>query len=88
MNKEELKKACKDYADKKGFKLQPDEDMLDRILTGLLMNEEKFGYRYCPCRRKTGDIEQDRKIICPCVYHEDEVKNDGQCKCFLFVKKK
>ncbi|MBD3248839.1 ferredoxin:thioredoxin reductase [Candidatus Woesearchaeota archaeon] len=87
MNKEELKKACQEYADKKDFLLQPDEGILDSILTGLLKNEEKFGYRYCPCRRKTGDIEQDKKIICPCIYHEDEVRDDGQCKCFLFVKK-
>ena len=81
MNKEELKKIYKKYADSQGFLLQPDEKMLDMILTGLLNNEKKHGLRYCPCRRVTGDKEKDRKIICPCVYHKDEVKNEGHCKC-------
>jgi len=87
MNKEELKKLSEDHAKDKGFKLQPDPAMLDTVLNGLLRNQEKHGEIYCPCRRTTGDIEEDKKIICPCIYHEQEVAEDGHCKCFLFFKK-
>ncbi|MEE9525853.1 MAG: ferredoxin-thioredoxin reductase catalytic domain-containing protein [Candidatus Woesearchaeota archaeon] len=86
MNKEELKKFSEDYANSKGFKLQPDEKMLDIVLSGLLRNQEKHGEIYCPCRRVTEDKEADKKIICPCVYHEQEIKDDGHCKCMLFFK--
>ncbi len=87
MNKQELKRFSEEHAKEKGFRLQPDEGLLDTILGGLLRNEEKHGFRYCPCRRVTGKQEQDEKIICPCIYHEEEVKNDGHCKCFLFLEK-
>ena len=87
MNKEELKEFSQKHADEKGFQLQPDEKILDMVLTGLLRNKEKHGEIYCPCRRVTGNKEEDKKIICPCIYHEDEVKEDGHCKCLLFIKK-
>jgi len=85
--KEGIKEFCKAHADDKGFKLQPDPSLLDTILNGLLRNEKKYGYRYCPCRRVSGNKEEDKKKICPCVYHEEEIRNDGHCKCFLFLKK-
>ena len=87
MNKEEIKKFSEEYAKEKGFRLQPDEGVLDTILGGLLRNEEEHGFRYCPCRRITGNEENDKKNICPCIYHEEEVKNDGHCKCLLFLRK-
>jgi len=87
MNKKELKKICQDYAKKQGFLLQPDPVLLDRILEGLLNREKIYGLRYCPCRRVTGDIEEDRKIVCPCIYHKEEIKDEGHCKCMLFLKK-
>jgi ferredoxin-thioredoxin reductase catalytic subunit len=86
MKKEELKEFCKKYADSQGFELQPDKVILDQILIGLLNREKTFGFRYCPCRRVTGDPDEDKKIICPCVYHKDEVKDDGHCKCLLFFE--
>ncbi|MGR3220281.1 MAG: ferredoxin-thioredoxin reductase catalytic domain-containing protein [Candidatus Anammoxibacter sp.] len=47
--------------------------------------KKKYGFDYCPCRIVTGDKEKDDKIICPCVYHEEEIKRDGKCHCDLFV---
>ena len=87
MNKEELKKFSEEYAMGKGFRLQPDEGLLDTVLGGLLRNQEKHGELFCPCRRVTGDEENDKKNICPCAYHEEEIKNDGHCKCLLFLRK-
>ena len=76
----------KKYADENGYKLNSDEKVVERDAKGLVMNSEKFGEKYCPCRRVTGDKEADKKIICPCIYHKDEVLKDGHCFCNLFVK--
>lgn len=85
-NFEELIKPYKKHADENGFQLNPNEKIVEGIMSGLLRNEEKYGERYCPCRRVTGDKETDKKIICPCIYHADEVAKDGHCFCRLFTK--
>lgn len=87
MNKKELKKFCEEHAKKHGFMLQPDPVILDQLLDGLLNHEKIYGFRYCPCRRITGDPEKDKDIICPCKFHEDEIRHYGHCKCMLFLKK-
>lgn len=74
------------YAKKMGFKLNPDKEALAYVLEGLATRKVKFGRRYCPCRVVTGDEEEDRKIICPCIYHKDEIEQDGKCHCELFFK--
>ncbi len=83
---EELIKQSEEYAKKQGFKLNPDREVVEGVAEGLLEREKKFGARYCPCRRVTGDKEQDQKIICPCVYHKEEIAKDGRCYCNLFVR--
>jgi len=88
LDAEKLRQVSKRYAESQGFMLNPDEEIVTFIIQGLLRNEEKFGYRYCPCRAVTVDKEQDRKIICPCIYHKDEIKSMGHCNCGLFVAKK
>lgn len=86
MTKEELIKQYEEYATANGFKLNPNPQIVDGIVNGLLAREEKLGERYCPCRRVTGDKEEDKKIICPCIYHKDEIEKDGHCHCNLFVR--
>lgn len=85
MNAKQLVKIFRKYAEKQGFQLQPDKKFLDEIINGLLENERKFGYRYCPCRVITGDRFKDARIICPCTYHKEEVRTMGHCLCRLFV---
>jgi len=75
-----------EYAKKSGFQLNPDKSAVERVVKGLLANEQKYGEKYCPCRRVSGDKEADKKNICPCVYHKDEIAKDGHCFCKLFVK--
>lgn len=82
---EELIKEYEAYAVENGFKLNPDKKVVEGIVKVLLEREKKFGARYCPCRRITGNKEEDKKIICPCVYHKEEVEKDGYCLCRLFV---
>jgi len=83
---EAIIKECEKYAKDNGFSLNPDRKVVERIVRGLLENERKYGKRYCPCRRVTGNEEEDKKIICPCIYHRQELEKDGHCLCGLFVK--
>jgi len=88
--KEERKKRLlayfKKYVEEKGFSLN-EERIVDNILEGLIRNEEKFGHIYCPCRPVTGNLEEDRPKICPCVFHLKEIEEKGRCLCGLFVKR-
>jgi len=86
MEKEKLMKKLEQHADEKGIKLNPNKAIVENIADSLLTREKELGEQYCPCRRPTGDKEEDKKIICPCVYHLDEIKKDGQCLCLLYVK--
>ena len=83
---EELNQQFEEYAKKNGFQLNPDKKTVERIIKGLLANEGKHGAKYCPCRRVTGNKEDDSKKICPCIWGKDEVKKDGHCLCNLYVK--
>ena len=76
-----------DYAKKNDITLNPDERVTTAIVKGLFKKEEQHGEKYCPCRAVTGNKEEDKKIICPCIYHKDEIEKDGHCHCNLFVKK-
>jgi len=83
---EKMKKEFSEYAEKNGFQLNPDEKTVERVIDGLLRNEEKYGKQYCPCRRVTGDEAEDTKKICPCFWHKDEIEKDGHCFCRLYIK--
>ena len=74
------------YAEKNGWVLNPDEQERTTVLHGLASNREQFGKQYCPCRLRSGDLENDKKIICPCIYHRDEIAKDSHCHCRLFFK--
>ena len=83
---EETIEKYQKYAKKNGFQLNPDKEVVKNIIEILLKKEETLGKRYCPCRRLTEDKEKNKEIICPCKFHLNEIKNDGHCHCFLFVK--
>jgi ferredoxin-thioredoxin reductase catalytic chain len=87
MNSEQLLEVSRKYADKQGFQLQSDKEILGELIKGLLENEKKFGFRFCPCRAITGDKAKDAKIICPCVYHKEEIRTMGHCHCGLYLAK-
>ncbi|MDK2892152.1 ferredoxin-thioredoxin reductase catalytic domain-containing protein [Methanohalophilus sp.] len=74
------------YAEKKGLQLNADSEMLDLVIEGLANNKIKYGKNYCPCRIISEDDKENRKIICPCIYHLDEIEKDGSCHCELFFK--
>lgn len=86
MNKKQLLEFSEKYAKSQGFKLNPNKKITNKIIEGLLANEKKYGFRYCPCRALTGNKKEDAKKICPCFWHKQEIKDDGKCLCGLFVK--
>jgi len=88
---EKIKKLWKEYeryAKENGFCLNPNKKIVKFLLKGILEKEKKYGKRYCPCRRVTGNKEIDERFICPCIYCKEEVERSGHCHCFLFVSKK
>lgn len=86
---EKLIEEFSKYAKDSGFQINPDRKIAERVIRGLLANEEKYGKKYCPCRRvpqPNEPIEEASKKICPCFWHKDEIKKDGHCFCNLYVK--
>lgn len=73
------------WAAKMGYPLSSDEELLKTILSGLLKNEHRYGYRSCPCRVSTGVYDRDCDIICPCAYREGDMALYGRCYCGLYV---
>jgi len=86
MEIKEIIQEYREYAKKQGFLLNPEQNVVENIAKGLLEREQKFGKRFCPCRRITGNKEEDEKIICPCFWHLQEIKEKGKCLCGLFVR--
>jgi ferredoxin-thioredoxin reductase catalytic subunit len=85
MTAEELYPVLLHYAEAQGIRLNKDKDFVMDILRGLLTNEQRYGYRSCPCRLAWGAKEQDSDIICPCVYRDPDIKEYGSCYCELYV---
>ena len=69
------------------FFLNPDSEVVQDVATGVLENEEKKGFKYCPCRLPVGDEKKDIGLVCPCNFKiQDTWKEKGECWCSLFVK--
>jgi len=87
MDEKQILRFSLDYAKKAGFVLNKDKKELSAVIKGLKKNEEKHGFRFCPCRVATGNFDEDKIIICPCIYHKQEIKDNGHCLCRLFFSK-
>jgi ferredoxin-thioredoxin reductase catalytic chain len=68
-----------------GYFLNPDIDFAKNLVRGLLKNEQRYGYRACPCRLAVGKKEEDLDIICPCNYRDPDLDDFGACYCALYV---
>ena len=78
--------AVTEYADRVGYRLNPVKHYRDKVIAGLTRNREKHGFPYCPCKVRTGNLLQDKAIICPCDSHKQEIEDNGHCTCNLFYK--
>lgn len=89
MKKEQLLKLWQEWSEEQdSFQLNPHTEMVEGLAQAVLNNEEKAGYKFCPCRVRDGTHEQDIKLLCPCNFktHDTWLK-EGRCWCGLFVKK-
>jgi ferredoxin-thioredoxin reductase catalytic chain len=78
---ETLKKDATDG----GYRLNPDVEFVRNLIRGLLKNEQRYGYRACPCRLASGKKEEDLDIVCPCDYRDADIDEYGACYCALYV---
>jgi len=84
--KDKIRAFAKKYCAAHHVKLNPDERVVEMVIEGLARNRISRGLRFCPCRVITGNLEEDQKNACPCVWHKQEIEKEGHCHCHLFVK--
>ncbi|MGB9177384.1 MAG: ferredoxin-thioredoxin reductase catalytic domain-containing protein [Methanoregula sp.] len=77
--------TLKKEAEGGGYRFNPDVEFVKNLIRGLLKNEERYGYRACPCRLAAGKREDDIDIICPCDYRDPDLGDFGACYCALYV---
>lgn len=87
MTPEQLYEILQKIQEPKGYFFNEDRQMVMELLQNLIYNKERLGYMACPCRLASGDREQDKDIICPCVYREPDVQEYGSCYCGLYVSR-
>jgi len=74
-------------AESGGYHLNPDIEFAKELVTGLVVNEKRYGYPACPCRLASGVRAEDLDIICPCDYRDPDLADYGTCYCGLYVSK-
>lgn len=91
MNKEAFVRAIETFGEGNEFQVNPNKEKVEMLLEGMFNNEKNHGLKFCPCRLITKEREEDLKLICPCNFliHETyKNKEDGECWCGLFVRRK
>jgi ferredoxin-thioredoxin reductase catalytic subunit len=84
---ERLYQMLKRVQEAKGYYFNRDLTLTLELIEGLIVNRERYGYMCCPCRIAADNREQDRDIICPCVYRAPDVEEYGSCYCNLYVSR-
>jgi ferredoxin-thioredoxin reductase catalytic chain len=74
-----LYERLKKEAEAGGYHLNPDVEMTNALVKGLLTNEKRYGYQACPCRLAAGRKEEDLDIVCPCDYRDADVVEFDAC---------
>jgi ferredoxin-thioredoxin reductase catalytic subunit len=82
---EKLYKKLNREAEAGGYHLNSDAEHTRELVTGLLVNERRYGYWSCPCRLASGSKGEDLDIICPCDYRDPDLNEYGTCYCALYV---
>ena len=82
---DDVHRQLKEEAEAGGYNLNPDEEFTKSLVRGLLANEDRYGYRACPCRLADGVRKKDLDIICPCDYRDPDIADYGTCYCALYV---
>jgi len=85
MDVEKLYEMLKKNQEAKGYYFNDDRERVFDLLGALIVNKDRYGYMACPCRLASGDRDQDKDIVCPCIYREPDVAEFGSCYCNLYV---
>ena len=85
MDAKQLYEMLKKAQEPKGYYFNTDKERVFDLLEALITNKNRYGYMACPCRLASGGKENDKDIICPCVYREPDVEEYGSCYCNLYV---
>ena len=90
MSLDEFRAAIGRFAAANEFRVNPDGGRVDLLLKGIFENERRYGLKFCPCRIRTKDWDEDLRIVCPCNFTIHETykgTKDGECWCGLFVRR-
>ena len=66
--------------------LNPDKERTDKVIGLMATNYDLVKEWICPCKQKNKPPIQGADITCPCPEWLDEIKQNGQCHCRLFIK--
>jgi ferredoxin-thioredoxin reductase catalytic subunit/rubredoxin len=80
-----LYKELANNSNKRGYYFNPDREFTRDLIRSLLVNENRYGYRSCPCRLAEGIKREDLDIVCPCDYRDPDIEEYGACFCGLYV---
>ncbi len=80
-----LYRRLRKEAEASGYHLGPDEEFTRDLVRSLIVNENRYGYRACPCRLASGRKPDDLDIICPCDYRDSDLEEYDACYCGLYV---
>lgn len=87
MTPQELYERMRKVQEPKGYYFNKDMERTLELLEALILNKERYGYMGCPCRLLSGDRNNDRDILCPCIYSVPDIEEYGSCYCNLYVSK-
>ncbi|MBW2055599.1 MAG: ferredoxin:thioredoxin reductase, partial [Deltaproteobacteria bacterium] len=68
MEVENLYEMLRKTQEAKGYFFNKEREGVFELLEALIINKKRYGYMACPCRLASGNKENDKDIICPCVY--------------------
>jgi ferredoxin-thioredoxin reductase catalytic subunit len=77
--------SLKKEAEDGGYRFNPDVEFTKNLIRGLIRNEQRYGYRACPCRLASGRAAEDLDIVCPCDYRDPDLDEYEACYCALYV---
>lgn len=82
---DEVKQFIKMAAEHQGWRVNPEDSLVEMLAEGLMINYNRYGYFSCPCRDAEGVRESDKDIICPCDYAAPDIAEYGHCYCGLYL---
>jgi len=91
----ELTERLRAYAEAHGYRRNPNDVAYMNLIYKLLLNIDRYGYPFCPCRplkrvegatpQQIAELNKDK--ICPCIYAPTDIAKMGHCICGMFWSK-